>query len=423
MKPSSSYRTLGVWGLAFLGVLAGCDRSEEPEATDVVPEGVPVPGTDAPVIPVTGSADAPLWRLSPEPVARLGLVEGELPYVFSDVAHAARLSGGELALFDYGSGEVRFFDRGGEFIKAVGGRGEGPGEFMAFTRVLRMDSDRMAVFDQNTAFPRITLVDRDDGVDLLHTITGFRLATTEGYDLHAALGPDRYVLSESRVPSLDHLSAGDTARPPVHVMIWNAETLEADTLLSVPGPLRTFVVHEGGPNRLIGGLMPAPLATETLVAGDGTSFVVSRTDQSQYQVFDENGRVERVLREVDVPGANVEDAVLTRWAQYVAGNPDEVTAVAPDPVSAMRDRLGQPLPTHSSILLDGNRLWVERFELPWNREAHREYVILDVRGQVLARLHVPRELRIHDLHDGYVTGVRLTEVHTPIVEVFRVLTR
>jgi hypothetical protein len=67
-------------------------------------------------------------RLAPAPALVIGTRTGEM-YELSGVAGAARLSGGTIVVADGGSRQLRFFDSTGAFIRAVGGPGDGPGEF------------------------------------------------------------------------------------------------------------------------------------------------------------------------------------------------------------------------------------------------------------------------------------------------------
>jgi hypothetical protein len=76
--------------------------------------------------PVWAPAEA--LRLSLSPALVIG-TRPEPSYELSRVAGAARLSDGRIVIADGGSLQLRFFDSQGVFSNAVGGPGEGPGEF------------------------------------------------------------------------------------------------------------------------------------------------------------------------------------------------------------------------------------------------------------------------------------------------------
>lgn len=67
------------------------------------------------------------WRLVEE--LRLGQVEGTGPEVFGDVHDVAVDEKGHIYVLDYGSKEVRVFDRDGRHLRNMARDGGGPGEF------------------------------------------------------------------------------------------------------------------------------------------------------------------------------------------------------------------------------------------------------------------------------------------------------
>ena len=67
------------------------------------------------------------WRLVEE--LRLGRVEGAGPEVFGNVHDVAVDEKGHIYVLDYGSKEVRVFDRDGRHLRSMARNGEGPNEF------------------------------------------------------------------------------------------------------------------------------------------------------------------------------------------------------------------------------------------------------------------------------------------------------
>src|SRR5688500_782611 len=78
---------------------------------------------------------APLWRsgqqwtVGARPILDIGMAEGEPEYELAGVSGVVRLSDGRVAVANMQANEIRFYDSSGKFIKKVGRRGEGPGEF------------------------------------------------------------------------------------------------------------------------------------------------------------------------------------------------------------------------------------------------------------------------------------------------------
>lgn len=95
----------------------------------------------------------------------LGVADGAPMFQFSGIVGAAINSDGEIVVANAGTAELRFFDRDGTFLRSVGRRGEGPGEFVALASLfLRGDSLvahdrrswRFTVFDPTGEFIGMT---------------------------------------------------------------------------------------------------------------------------------------------------------------------------------------------------------------------------------------------------------------------------
>ena len=79
---------------------------------------------------VRGSwSESESWRLSAEPTVDIGVLEGDEEYQLFQVGGALLLDDGRIVVANGGTGELRYYDRDGRFLKAAGRKGEGPGEF------------------------------------------------------------------------------------------------------------------------------------------------------------------------------------------------------------------------------------------------------------------------------------------------------
>ena len=83
-------------------------------------------------------------RLGGSPALVIGS-RPEAPYEFSRVVGALRLTDGRIVVADGASLELRFFDPAGTFMRSVGRRGEGPGEFRRMGSLVRLPGDTLAV--------------------------------------------------------------------------------------------------------------------------------------------------------------------------------------------------------------------------------------------------------------------------------------
>ncbi len=105
-------------------------------------DGGPVPSETPPQAP------REVWSLSQGPLLEIGVREGDEPYQLHRASGSVLLDDGRIVVANAGSQELRFFDSEGRFLSAVGGDGEGPGEFRFPTRVRRVGEDSLQVWDQ-----------------------------------------------------------------------------------------------------------------------------------------------------------------------------------------------------------------------------------------------------------------------------------
>jgi hypothetical protein len=98
--------------------------------------------------PFPEAAEVPLWILGGEPRAEIGVVDGADEYQLFDVSDAVVLYSGGLAVANRGTHEVRYYDAQGQFLRSVGGEGDGPGEFRGIQFVGRFEGDSVLVFDE-----------------------------------------------------------------------------------------------------------------------------------------------------------------------------------------------------------------------------------------------------------------------------------
>jgi hypothetical protein len=115
--------------LAALAGFMGCDSDTAPARTDAEPAisdsaGVRIISNGA----VPASQEG--WQIDPAPYLVIGASESRSEeYLFGGVAGAARLRHGSIVIADWQAGDVRVFDSSGTFLRRLGRRGRGPGEF------------------------------------------------------------------------------------------------------------------------------------------------------------------------------------------------------------------------------------------------------------------------------------------------------
>jgi hypothetical protein len=88
---------------------------------------------------VTHSASArprTTWKLDPKPLFQIGGADGTGPTEFSEIWDASRTRDGGVVVSDEPEMELRVFDARGQFLRKMGRKGAGPGEFFQIKDVM-----------------------------------------------------------------------------------------------------------------------------------------------------------------------------------------------------------------------------------------------------------------------------------------------
>ena len=141
---------------------AACGRNETP--------GVTV--TDSAGVRITLSADTPrtFAVVDTVPDLSLGGVDVTGPTLFGNISGVHVDRRGNLWVADGQSAELRLFHPDGSFWKSLGGRGEGPGEFIRIRLLGSFRGDSVAVWDD--AQGRLTVLDPEGNLARVLTTDG-----------------------------------------------------------------------------------------------------------------------------------------------------------------------------------------------------------------------------------------------------------
>lgn len=92
--------------------------------------------------------DAPVsFRLASAPSFDIGHADGDPAQELYRVSGAVRLADGRIVVANSGSSELRYFDSTGGYLRSVGRRGGGPGEFTGDLKLLPYHGDSLLVWD------------------------------------------------------------------------------------------------------------------------------------------------------------------------------------------------------------------------------------------------------------------------------------
>jgi hypothetical protein len=314
------------------------------------------------------------WNIDPTPSVEIGVEEGEEPYMLSRVFDALRLPDGRILVGNSATSEIRVFDREGKFLKSVGRKGNGPGEFgeLSSVRFWRLRDGsllgydggnlRVHLFDSTFAYQRTVRIES--------TRDGLR-AFLQG------VFADGSWQMLALVPELKN-EPGTYLRSAQQFVRFNPNGTPDTTLRRVAG--RTRFVHQFGSTTQFPFV---PFTAEPLAAAGEHLWVVNGggTELEQRNLRGDLVRVVRLMR--DIP------RTADVYARYGLNHP-----------------LPERIPAYQAILIDAtSHVWLERYRLPG--DTIPKWDVVAPNGRWLGAVSVPPRLRVMQVGMDFVLGRHL----------------
>ena len=368
--------------------LAGCDpRSDTGSAAPAVP-GAPV-------------------EIEAVRAMSVGVLGGDSHQEFDGVVRPFQLPDGRLVVPNSGGYDIRVFNDDGEFLEGLGGRGEGPGEFM-YLAAAWPRGDTIEAFDGDLR--RITRFLPDGSTEVVPIASG------EYPDLGLGAGPlgRGWVLGGV-------VFAGHGQRDRISVHHFGRDGGHLGELVSVGGIVRYAAGNFGGPE---------PLSPRSVVVADGT-----------YLYFGDT--LEPVIRRTSGPGM-ADGEIAWEPTESLAVREaldrviDQAVSEAPaDEASATRARHeAAPVPDELSVFWDflvdpEGFVWIQ----PYDPLAHAfalggRYVggtgsggawsIIALDGRRAGSIEVPAGLELTQITRTSAVGIRRNELGVESVHVHRI---
>jgi hypothetical protein len=280
------------------------------------------------------------------PTFAVGRVEGEAPYLLSRVVGAIQLSDGAILVANGGSNELRLFSPQGEFLRAEGSEGQGPGEYEYMRGLGRCRQEgyvafdlnwQMNAYDEHGRFVDKTVLRAPDGISPYNVacdqegrrlILGWGRTVTAGPRIGFYAARDRLVLANR-----DGQLLADYGERLVSERIGTARGSRPHPA----GRATVFASHDGG-----------------VYVGSGERFEVER--------YDLKGRLQALLRGPSLALA-VTDSVKRLYRDT------QLDAVAPEHRPALRAELEawqwpETLPAFTDLVVDARGvLWLRLFRV------------------------------------------------------------
>lgn len=384
-------------GSAAIVAAHGCASTERPPSSPVIRRdsaGIEIVENSLP------TQELPEWRVAEAPTVSIGGPEAEGPASFAQVFGARRLRNGQIAVSDARAGEVRLFDSTGRYLRLLGRRGGGPGEFaypgpptryLADSFVVTDQSrQRVAVYTPDGQFVRPVGYPRFDsdrpfmaqGLLPAEEFWGLRVVMdwpqTVGIKLRA---PTPYVRFRNNGVAIDTIAVGRGAE-----------------YVTVPGKEgeHTFVTID---DLGMGASSEAQVTSNRLYLGD--------TDTPAVTVYALDGTPVRIIRWRADPEPVTEDdrrqAILFDSLQ-LAGSPGGAEGMRRQMFENIRTRtFANQAPFFTALLVaDDGALWIEQFPRPWRLV--RRYLVVDSTGTMVARSDLPPKFRPYHIGPDFVLG-------------------
>ncbi len=328
------------------------------------------------------STGAATWRLSDGPLVRIGNDSASESDDLHQIVARAILADGRIALGLRSGPEVRIFDAAGMYVRTIGQRGEGPGEFRSLAGPWISDHGTLAMFDSRLR--RLTTFDTSG--TLRHAIT-FQPATTgtSGAILTNAVdgSPDGRLLVVAR---RDGPPPGGLSRPPI--LFHHADSTGG--LSRAIGPYPGQEIYMGQPQNGFAPMGIPPFALTTLAAACGGGLAITDNGAYDIRLVDGQGAVAMIVR-VGVDGQPVADDDFTRYAEAQTGGRIPITTAM---LTTMREMTPhERLPVLHNVTCDeSDNLWVEEFARPGAR--HRRIASFSNDGTLRGVLMLDAAMRL-----------------------------
>ena len=313
----------------------------------------------------------PQWTVGPEPSVSIGVSEGADEYLFASVSTAVLDPRGQFYAGDMGVPTVSVFAPDGTFVRTIGTKGNGPGEYYSINALDVKDDGRIRILDSR--LQRLLVFDAS-GAHVSTTVLN-----SNGFKHFGAFVGERVASFESTHPG----RAGDVG------------SILADTL-------RVATTAIGGDDRMIAGRVSAgrryvhedrgrilfsyvPFETSAVYASNGRTLVFGNGVESAVTVVSSSGAATRL--ELAVTPTRVTSEIKSAFRSRTLDAAEEGSLPAWE---AYLDNVPFPdgLPYFQRIAIDAtDAIWLQKFRFD-DTDAN-SWMVVGADGRLIAEASLP----------------------------------
>ena len=291
---------------------------------------------------------------------RIGGLGDSSDHIFSEIFAIAGRPSGSSYVLDTHPYSIREYDPGGNFVRLIGGEGEGPGEYLSPLGLAVMPEGQLAVWDQRTR--RISIYGSDGELDGLVHVDAMTI-----YDDRAFLvgiGGEFYVKVRSSAPMMIDgqyftVTRSDYVRVGRNGKVVDTLRVAEPTSQSLPESL--MILTQSGYRK--------PFAVEPLSALSPLGYLVSGVnDEYAFSINHPTQPVE--VRRPDLQGVRVSGSEREQWQQRVEWSERR---------SGMSFRdVPDRKPSYRDLWVDSDgRIWVHRYSEAVRRNVPIPEIVVD----------------------------------------------
>lgn len=330
------------------------------------------------------------WRLSEEPVLRIGTAEGDSAHDLYRVTASLRMPDGRVVVANSGTSELRFFDSDGRFLFRSGRPGEGPGEYERISILHRIPGDSLLVWDSGNR--RLSVLDADG-----RFVRSFPPGPFAGrpvfVSIVAPLRGGSLLLGAFGLRSAQTVFPIGLSRDTVVLLECDRAGEPIDTVGRYAG-MEWYTTAEFP-------RMDLPYARDTYIVAHGDGFYLGDNATWEFSLRARDGRPLRVVRAAFPLTEVTEQDVAEqkqRWLADVSRGSRQEVARMLEPVE------GPPtMPAFSALEVDAvGNVWLQHFEpVPGDSVI---WSVFDPEGVMLGPVRMPSRFLVHEIGENYVLG-------------------